>query len=117
MKRLLIFTIIFPPIALVVFNTPDVIAGRFGLMDFNALQMAYAIAIIPAWLLAAFDGWQDRVWATTGAGAALGYLAAFCIGFPFVDPFSVLMVGLVGAVPAMVCAWLSSVRGPRSPAS
>ena len=116
MKRLLIFTLIFPPIALVVFNAPDMIAGRFNLMDFNALQMAYVTAVIPAWLLAAFDRWQNSVWATTGAGAALGYVAVFCIGFPFADPFAILMVGLVGAVPAMVCAWLSAARGLRSPA-
>ncbi|GGI25391.1 hypothetical protein [Bradyrhizobium guangdongense] len=113
MKRLLIFTILFPPLALVVFNTPDMVAGRFGLMDMNALQSAYIIAVIPSWLVAAIDWWQTRLWATTVAGAALCYVAAFSIGFPFSDAFSVLMVGLVGAVPAAVCSWLSRKAATR----
>lgn len=78
-------------------------------MDLTALQMAYAIAVVPAWLLAAFDFWQRRLWATTIAGGSLGYAAAFCVGFPFSDPFAVLMVGLVGAIPAAVCSWLSGM--------
>jgi hypothetical protein len=107
MIRLLIFTILFPPLALVVFNTPDMIAGRFGLMDLDALQSAYIIAVIPAWLIAAVDWWQNHLWATTVAAGALCFAAAFFIGFPFSDSFSVLMVGLVGAVPAVMCSWLS----------
>ena len=39
MKRLLIFTIFFPPLALVVFNAPDMIAHRdFKLMDATTTQ-------------------------------------------------------------------------------
>ena len=108
MKRLLIFTILFPPLALVVFNTPDMIAGRFNLMDLTALQMAYIIAVLPAWLLASVDWWQKRIWVSAVAGAALGYVAAFLVGFPFSEPFSVLMVGLVRSLPAAVCSWLSN---------
>ncbi|MET3973032.1 uncharacterized membrane protein YoaK (UPF0700 family) [Bradyrhizobium sp. i1.4.4] len=62
---------------------------------------------LPAWLLAAVDWWQSRLLATTIAGAALGYAAALCIGFPFIDPFAVMMAGLVAALPAAVSFWLS----------
>lgn len=107
MIRFLIFTVLFPPLALVVFNTPDMIAGRFRLMDLDALQYAYIIAVIPAWLVAAVDRWQNNLWATAAAAGALCYAAAFFIGFPFAEPFSILMVGLVGAAPAIVCSWLA----------
>jgi hypothetical protein len=108
MKRLLVFTVLFPPIALVVFNAPDMIGHRdFRLMDIASLGLSYVIVVIPAWLVAATDWWQSRVWVTAIAGASLGYLAAFSIGFPFVDPFATVMVGLVGGVPAAMCSWLS----------
>jgi hypothetical protein len=106
MKRLLIFTALFPPIALVVFNAPDMIAGNFRLMDFTSLQTAYILAIVPAWLLAAISWRLQTVAGTTIAGAVLACLAGFVIGFP--DFGAMLMLGLVGAIPAAVCSWLSS---------
>ena len=79
----------------------------------RALQMAYVIAILPAWLLAAVDWWQSRLLATTIAGAALSCAAALCIGFPFIDPFAVMMAGLVAALPAAVSFWLSNMNEVR----
>ncbi|UGX91182.1 hypothetical protein G6321_00036060 [Bradyrhizobium barranii subsp. barranii] len=75
--------------------------------------MAYVIAILPAWLLAAVDWWQSRLLATTIAGAALSCAAALCIGFPFIDPFAVMMAGLVAALPAEVFFWLSNMNEVR----
>jgi hypothetical protein len=54
--------------------------------------------------------WVDQSFhsvGTTLAGAAISYLAAFIIGFPFLDYRATLMIGLVGAIPAAVCSWLS----------
>jgi hypothetical protein len=119
MKRLLIFTIAFPPLALVVFDAPDMIAGRFGLMDFSTLQMAYAIAVIPAWLLAAVD-WAlsakptyIRVLGTAGAAALAGDSIALFLWGEVHEFFPVLMAGLVGAIPAAVCSWLSNINQGR----
>jgi hypothetical protein len=114
MTRFLIFTVLFPPLALVVFNAPDVIMHRdFRMLDLVTFGLSYTIAVIPAWLLAAVD-WKFRSLAgTTIAGAAIAYLAAFSIGFPFLDYGATLMVGLVGAIPAAVCSWLSN-RSMRS---
>ena len=59
MKRLVIFTVLFPPLALVVFIVPDVTSDRdfleIGLL-FWMLGYAYPIAVIPAWLTAGVDG-------------------------------------------------------------
>jgi len=89
MQRLLVFTILFPPLALVVFDAPDVMArADFRLLNLAALQMAYLIALVPAWILAGVDFWQNRTLTTAITGAVLCYGAALCIGFPFVDPFS-----------------------------
>ena len=36
-----------------------------------------------------------------------------CIGFPFIDPFAVMMAGLVAALPAEVFFWLSNMNEVR----
>jgi hypothetical protein len=85
MKRFLIFLLLFPPLALIIFNAPDVIMHHdFRLLDFLTLSLAYPFAVIPALILA----WVDRSFHTLGttiAGAAVAYLAALSIGFPFLD--------------------------------
>ena len=114
MKRLVIFTALFPPVALLVFNAPDMITGNFRLMDFTSLHTAYIVAVVPAWLLAAISWRLQSVVGTTIAGVALACLVGFVIGFP--DFGAGLMLGLVGAVPAAVCSWLSMVKLKQSAA-
>jgi hypothetical protein len=109
-KRFLIFTVLFPPLALVVFNAPDVIMRHdFRLLDLVTLSVAYTLAVIPALILAWVDQAFHRLAGTTIAGAAIAYLAALIIGFPFLDYRATLMIGLIGAIPAAVCSWLSSL--------
>ncbi len=107
MKRFLIFAVLFPPLALVIFNAPDVIMHHdFKLLDFFSLSLVYTFAVVPALILA----WVDRSFhslVTTIAGAATAYLAALSIGFPFLDYRATLMIGRVGAIPAAVFSWLS----------
>src|SRR3954453_8775061 len=114
MKRFLIFAVLFPPLALVIFNAPNIIAHHdFRLMESSYFQMAYAIAVIPALLLA----WVDRALsakpvrlrvvgtAVTAALAAVLIVRFLSGGSDDFWPF--LMVGLVGGVPAALCSWLS----------
>ena len=54
MKRFLIFTALFPPLALAVFIAPDTF-GKDPLLDWWAVGVAYMVAIIPAWLMAGVD--------------------------------------------------------------
>ena len=58
MKRFLIFTVLFPPLALAVFISPDGIPDRdfleIGLL-FWMSGYAYLFAVIPAWLTAGVD--------------------------------------------------------------
>jgi hypothetical protein len=106
MKRLLIFGALFPPLALVVFTAPD---GFKNLLDW--MVMAYAIAVIPAFLLA----WVDwalsakplRVMGTAVTAAVSAILIVRFMSGRSDDLWPVLMVGLVGGVPAGVCSWLS----------
>ena len=107
MKRFLIFTLLFPPLALAVFNAPD---GFKNFFDW--LVGAYTLALIPAWLMAGVD-WKlsekpTRIVGTTIAGALLGgSVAAFLWDGPEEFFFPALMCILVAAVPAAVCSWLS----------
>jgi hypothetical protein len=114
MKRFLIFTVFFPPLALVIFNAPDVIMRHdFRSLDLVTFGMAYTLAVIPALILAGVDQAFRSLVGTTIAGAAIAYLAAVSIGFPFLDYRATLMIGLIGAIPAAVCSFLSTLVQPK----
>lgn len=111
MKRILVFTVLFPPLALVIFNAPDVIMHHdFKLLDLVTLALVYTFTVIPALILAWVDQAFHSLAGTTIAGAAIAYLAALTIGFPFLDYRATLMIGLIGSIPAAVCSWLSSEK-------
>ena len=54
MKRILVFTLLFPPLALVVFAAPEAISHR-AIPSWDSIPLAYLVALIPAWLSAAVD--------------------------------------------------------------
>jgi hypothetical protein len=75
--------------------------------------IAYTVAIIPAWLLAGVD-WAlsakptyFRIVGTAVAAALIGDSIAFFLWGGLRELFPALMAGLVGAVPAAACSWLS----------
>ncbi|MFZ3359297.1 MAG: hypothetical protein WA177_11085 [Xanthobacteraceae bacterium] len=112
MKRLLIFTVLFPPLALAVFMAPDTLR-KYPLLDWWVVGLAYVVAIIPAWSTAGVDWALSakpaylRIVGTAVTGAAItDSVALFLWGF-FAGYWPVLMAGLVGAIPAAVCSWLS----------
>jgi hypothetical protein len=116
MKRFLIFTVLFPPLAWAVFYTPDIFTNRF-LFDWWGVGLSYCVAIIPAWLTAGVDRKLSakpnylRIIGTAVAGVVITEsVALFMWGF-FPGYWPVLMAGLVGAIPAAVCSWLSKQNG------
>ena len=111
MRRLLIFTALYPPLALAVFTAPD---GFKNFLDW--LAYAYPAAIIPSWLTAGMN-WKLsekptylRIVGTTFAGAVITGSIAFFLWDGFREFFPALMATLVGAIPAAVCSWLSSEK-------
>ena len=111
MKRLLIFTALYPPVALAVFTAPD---GFKNFLDW--LVYAYPAALIPAWLTAGMN-WKLsekptylRIVGTTFAGAVITGSIAFFLWDGFREFLPALMATLVGAIPAAVCSWLSSEK-------
>jgi hypothetical protein len=110
MKRFLIFTVLFPPLALVVFAVP--------MFDFSEPAMwvwmlgyAYLFVTIPAWLTAGVD-WavssiRVHIVMTTVAAAIIALLTA---RYSFGQKGEYLYYALMGAIPAAVCSWLSSGR-------
>lgn len=105
MTRFLIFLAVFPVLALVMFTAPD---GFRNLP--NWIVEAYAIALIPALLLA----WVDQalsvrvpVVGTAVAAALTAILIVVVMSGGSGEVWPVLMVGLVAGVPAAVCSWLS----------
>src|ERR1700749_4901182 len=115
MKRFLIFTVLFPPLALAVFAAPDTF-GTHSFVDWWVVGISYTLAIIPAWLMAAVDWALSakqsylRIAGTAVTAAAMtGSIALFMWGF-FPGTWPGLMAGLVGAVPAAMCSWLSAAQ-------
>ncbi|MES2195001.1 MAG: hypothetical protein V4517_11330 [Pseudomonadota bacterium] len=111
MTRFLIFSLLFPPLALVVFITADgLLREGFPEMGFLSVLLgtAYVLAIVPAWLTAGVD-WAlsdkplyVRLIATMAVATILAELVAWYMGQPSFD----VPVALAGAIPAAVCSWL-----------
>jgi hypothetical protein len=112
MKRFLIFTVLFPPLAMVVYLVPHVPSVR-DLLPIGFLLLllgyAYAFAVIPAWLTAGVDWALSakplylRLVATMPVAAIMAELIAHDLG----QRGEVLTFTLMGAIPAAVCSWLS----------
>jgi hypothetical protein len=126
MKRFLIFAAVAPPLGFIIafwmmLQIANWMAGApstFDVQHVALLPTVYAFGMIPALLMAWFDhvlaqrriGY--RIALTTLFAYALSYvplLGAFQLGFMH-EP-SVLLLGLIGAVPAALCSWLATDRG------
>jgi hypothetical protein len=122
MKRLLIYTLLGPPIGLAVVlaitapfeplvrdNLDRALLGAVAL----AIPFSYPAGLLPAIIVAVVDqllakrglALWPRICACAGAGYVVTMLGAY--GFRLPPNGRYLLVGLVGAVPAAVCAWLS----------
>jgi hypothetical protein len=116
MKRFLIFTVLFPPLTLVVYIASDPIWRReppeWGLLLWLS-GFAYLFAVIPAGLTAGMDWalsvkpFYLRLVATTGVAAIIAELTAHYL-YPDMREV-VLTVGLMGAIPAALCSGLSTL--------
>lgn len=116
MKRMLVFTALFPLLVAAVFIaliTPDVVSPRnvleFGLFFLWISGFAYVVAVVPGLLTAGVDWALSerplylRVVATTIVAGVMAVLMARNAG----QRGDVLTFGAIGAVPAAVCSWLS----------
>ncbi len=125
MKRFLIFAVAVPPLGFVVafwvmLQIANWLVGApstFDLRQVVMLPMVYALGVIPALLMAWFDQvlarrqMSYRIALTASFAYVLSYvplLGAFQFGFVH-GPLLVL-VGLIGAVPAALCSWLATER-------
>lgn len=128
MKRFLIFALLGPPLGFVVgfwgmLQIANWLLGQpqpFDLHQLVLLPSAYLLGTIPALLAASFDQWlakRDapyRVVLTGLFAYAISYVplgGALLMGF--IGGPVVLLYGLVGAVPGMVCSWLSTAASRR----
>ena len=119
MKRILIFGLLGPFLSLMVLCAPTAIKSFSALphVFLTMLPFAYtfglglmAIAGVADWLLA------GRKWLRIAASAAAAYVAVIVFQY-MTGPLVMLSLGLVGAIPAAVCSWLSSNQqgGAQSP--
>jgi hypothetical protein len=114
MKRFLVFTVLFSPLALLVYTTPLVIHEGFPKLDFVIFLMglAYVLATVPGWMAAGVDWMLSakpfyiRAVASMAVAAAMAQLVAWYLGNPMYLS-ELVTVALTGAIPAAVCSWLS----------
>jgi len=125
MKRFLIFATVAPPLGFIVafwvmLQIANWMAGgpsTFEIRQVAMLPTIYLVGLIPALLTAGFDHvlakreMSYRIALTALFGYFVSYgplVGAFQMGFMH-DP-GVLLLGLVGAVPAALCSWLATER-------
>jgi hypothetical protein len=125
MKRFLIFAAVAPPLGFIIafwmmLQIANWMAGApstFDVQHVALLPTVYAFGVIPALLIAWFDHVlaQRRICYRIALTALFAYvlsyvplLGAFKLGFMH-EP-SVLLLGLIGAVPAALCSWLATDR-------
>lgn len=125
MKRFLIFAAVAPPLGFIfafwmMLQIANWVAGGPGTFDLAQVMMlptVYLVGVIPALLTAWFDHvlakreMPYRIALTAVFGYFVSYVplvGAFLMGFMH-DP-SVVLLGLVGAVPAALCSWLATER-------
>jgi hypothetical protein len=125
MKRFLIFATLAPPLGFVIafwvmLQIANWVTGNPGTFDLTHVAMLptiYLVGLIPALLTAWFDhalanaNVPYRIALTALFGYAISYLpiiGLFWMGFA--HGAYMLLYGLVGAIPAAVCAWLATAR-------
>jgi hypothetical protein len=126
MKRFLIFATVAPRLGFVtafwvMLQIANWVAGSPSTFDFLQQMVlvptAYLVGLVPALLAAWFDhaparrNFPHRIALTGLFGYAISYVplvGALWLGF--VHGPSVLLFGLVGAVPAAVCSWLANAQ-------
>lgn len=115
MKRFVVFTALFPPLAVLVY----VAATRLlleGIPETGFIiwlvGAAYLLGTIPAWLTAAADAVLPgkpvlvRLIATMSVAAILVQLLALYFGQPSFE----WQIPVAGAIPAGFCSWLSGMK-------
>lgn len=114
MKRLVIFSALLPPLALIVFVAPETLSHRAIPSYFwGGLLLGYTVALLPAWLLAVVDWlllakpFYFRILGTAGTAALMTTTTAHFMWDGFRELWPVVMAVLVGAIPAAVCSFLS----------
>ncbi|MBR1300525.1 DUF5413 family protein [Bradyrhizobium sp. AUGA SZCCT0042] len=125
MKRFVIFAAVAPPLGFIVacwvmLQIANWVAGgpsTFDLAQVVMLLTVYLVGLIPALLTAWFD--HVLVKREMPYRIALTALFAYFVSYvPLVGAFrmgfihepSVVLLGVVGAVPAAVCSWLAMER-------
>ena len=125
MKRFLIFAAVAPPVGFIVafwvmLQIANWVAGSRATFDVAQIMMLptiYLVGLTPALLAAWLDhllakrNVSCRIALTALFGYVISYLplaAAFWIGLGH-GPY-VLLPGLIGAVPSVLCSWLAAER-------
>jgi hypothetical protein len=108
MKRFLIFSILFPLIAVVVFVAHEPRLPELAVL-FRFTGITYLVAMIPAWLSALAD-WSlssKPIYLRLAAVAIAGAILAVLTQLFFGERGDYVLVVLMGAIPAAACCLLS----------
>ncbi|MDP3076088.1 DUF5413 family protein [Bradyrhizobium sp.] len=125
MKRVLVFTLVAPPLSFaiafwILLQAANWAAGTpftFNLRQVASLPTAYLIGVIPALLAATYDYVMEEADVSWRAGLtamfayAISYLPLVIAGgMEFTQGPVFWLFGLVGAVPAALCSWLATAQ-------
>ncbi|MDO8400376.1 MAG: DUF5413 family protein [Bradyrhizobium sp.] len=129
MKRILIFTLVAPPLSfatafwilLQLANWAEGSPFTFNLRQVALLPTVYLIGLIPALLAATYDFVMEEANVSYRAGLTAMFAYAVSYGplviagaMEFTQGPVFWLFGLVGAVPAALCSWLATEQ-PQQP--
>jgi hypothetical protein len=126
MKRILTYICLGPPLGLGVLflvllvvepgTRSDVVLGLA--LPFFLLPYAYLAGIVPALIVCAID-WllakRLELWPKVAVCTVVGYVATVVgmFGIHVIPSVKVALFGMVGAIPAAICSWLSNRNKDR----
>jgi hypothetical protein len=117
MNRFLIFLLLFPAVAAASFYAVTYLLSGAAQDSGSGPVVMYLVFVVPALVVAGLDGLLARspvpaVLATTLLAYALTVLAMALLLGP---GRQILALGLIGAIPAALCSWLSNRQNRAAP--
>jgi hypothetical protein len=111
MKRFLIYLFLFPAVATASFYAVLYILTGAVVDSLSGPAFGYLMFIGPALVVALVDWWASRLGVIPGVIATtLFAYGASVLAVTWAGTRDVLVLGLVGGIPAAACSWLSSLN-------
>src|ERR1043165_5044573 len=116
MKRILIFLFLGPTLCLALLSLPTAVKSPAAFLPIFLTLAPIALPfVLPLMAIAGAVDWlfAKSTWTRIAASAAVTYVAVIMFQY-LTGPLVMLSLGLVGAIPAALCSWLTACWQPNA---